>query len=334
MAALITTLTTGQDNFETVRDRIAEILAVESVAQQTLAIAASEDPEPYKLRVFLERSNPWEEWLDAPDTNIQGVETAPIVSVCFDNASTDERASNIVERQKLTAVYNIDCYGYGKAIGNSGGHMPADLRASLECQRAIRLVRRFLMAAHYTYLGFSRGANQIVWRRMVRTITMFQPQIEARPVQKIVGARIAFAVEFSEFSPQVEGQPLELVGITVERDDSGEVFALTSAGLQPDSGTIPAAGTTVVLAYYDALDTGSVADAADYTLTGTDSVVTNVAVAGSAVTLTLDTAALEGETVLLDYTPGATPIKFSGANGNPVSALHQFALTNNSTVTP
>lgn len=334
MAALITSLTTGQDNFETVRDRIAEILAVESVAQQALAVAATEDPEPYKLRVFLERSNPWEEWLDAPDTNIQGVETAPIVSVCFDNASTDERASNIVERQKLTAVYNIDCYGYGKAIGNSGGHMPADLRASLECQRAIRLVRRFLMAAHYTYLGFPRGANQIVWRRMLRTITMFQPQIEARPIQKIVGARIAFAVEFSEFSPQVEGEPLEHVGITVERSDSGEVLALTSAGIEPDSGVVSADGLTIDLAYYDALDTGSVSAAGAYLLAGTESVVTNVAVASSTVTLTVGTPILEGETPKLDYMPGATPIKFSGANGNPVSGLHQFALTNNSTVTP
>src|SRR5690606_15658517 len=156
-----------------------------------------------------------------------------------------------------------------------------------------------------------RGANQIVWRRMLRTITMFQPQIEARPIQKIVGARIAFAVEFSEFSPQVEGEPLEHVGITVERSDSGEVLALTSAGIEPDSGVVSADGLTIDLAYYDVLDTGSVSAAGAYLLTGTESVVTNVAVASSTVTLTVGTPILEGETPLLDYTPGATPIKFS-----------------------
>jgi len=167
---------------------------------------------------------------------------------------------------------------------------------------------------------------------MLRTITMFQPQIEARPIQKIVGARIAFAVEFSEFSPQVEGEPLEHVGITVERSDSGEVLALTSAGIEPDSGVVSADGLTIDLAYYDALDTGSVSGA--YLLTGTESVVTNVAVADSTVTLTVDTPILEGEAPKLDYTPGATPVRFSGANGNPVSGLRQFELTNNSTVTP
>lgn len=332
--ALITALSTGQDNFELVRDKIAAILVEESVEQQALAVAASEDPEQWKLRVFLERSNPWEEWLDAPDTGVVGVETAPIVSVCFDNASTDERASNIVERQKLTAVYNIDCYGYGKSGSSGSGHMPADLKSSLECQRAVRLVRRFLMSAHYTYLGFPRGANQIVWRRMVRTITMFQPQIEARPIQKIVGARIAFAVEFSEFSPQVEGQPLELISAGVYRGDSGELYIAGSFGLPPDSAVVSANGLTITLTYYDALDTGSVPAASDFLLPDITPAVNVVAVAGSAVTLTVDSPILEGETVLLDYVLGANPIKFDGANGNTVADLHQFAVTNNSTVTP
>lgn len=330
--ALIESLTTGQDNFEIVRDKIAEILAVESAMQQSLAVVANEDPDEWKLRVFLERSNPWEDWLNTTDDPT--ADASPIVSVCFDSASTDDRASNTVARQKLAATYNVDCYGYGVSIGDSQGHTPADLRASKECQRAVRLVRRFLMAAHYTYLGFPRGSDQIVWRRMVRSITMFQPQIEGRPIQKIVAARIAFAVEFSEFSPQVEGQPLELVAATIERDDSGEVFVRGSFGLQPDSAVVSADGLTITLTYYDALDTGSVAAAAAYTLTGTESVVNAVGVAGSDVTLTVDTPILEGETVLLDYVPGAAPIKFSGADGNPVASLHQFAVTNNSTVTP
>ena len=222
--ARITTLIDKRDTFEIIRDELAAILRVESAAQEALATSAGKDPANWKLRIFLERSNPWEEFQE-PSEVPEGEplpDVPPIVNVSFENLTFDMNASNTVERQKATATYNIDCYGYGVAADNpDGGHIPGDEDASLDCQRAVRLVRNVLMAGAYTYLGL-RGT---VWRRFIQSVTMFQPTANEQPVQQVKAARVALQVEFNEFSPQVEGTPLELISVQVKRDEeSGEIF--------------------------------------------------------------------------------------------------------------
>lgn len=225
MAALIESLIEGLDTFELVRDQIAAILKVEIEHQQALASAAGQDPKAWNVRVFSERAQPWEEYQDAPDRNIEGDDRhVPIVNVRFDTDSVDLGASNVVERQKFDAVYNIDCFGHGKSHGTEHGHEPGDELAAIECHRAIRLVRRILMSAHYTYLGFPRGADQLVWGRMIQSRTVFQPQLETRAVQNIVGARLSLRVSLSEFSPQWPGNPLELIAVAVHRSETGEIY--------------------------------------------------------------------------------------------------------------
>jgi hypothetical protein len=335
MTALITSLIDTSDNFELIRDQIAAVIKLEAANQEVLAVAADEDPKLWRLRVFVERSNPWEAYLDAPPDDVEGDDRhVPIVSVRFDTDSIGERASNQVSRQKYSGAFNVDCYGYGRSKSEDSGHTPGDLKAATECHRAMRLVRQILMAGHYTYLGFPRGANQVVWKRQIQTRTVFQPQLGTQPVGHVVGGRLALQVDYSEFAPQVEGQPLELIAASVERDDSGEVHLLASFGLQPETAVVAANGLTIALTYYDTLSAASVAAATDYLLHDIGPTVTGVAVAGSTVTLTVDSPIVEGETVLLDYIPGVNPIEFDGANGNAVADLHQFAVTNNSTVTP
>lgn len=214
----LTALIDKVDTFELVRDQIAAVLLLELTQQQVLAEAATEEPDDWNLRIFVERANPWAEFIDAPT---EKTETVPIVNVSLDNANIDARASNLVERQKVIGVYNIDCYGYGFAEDDgAGGHTAGDARAALEAQRAARLVRNILMAAAYAYLGM-RG---VVWKRWVQSIAMLQPQIDNRTVQQIVAARVQLHVEFNEFSPQVEGEALELVAGAVRRKETGEIY--------------------------------------------------------------------------------------------------------------
>ena len=211
---MINELIDKQDNVELVRDQIAAILATEIANQQILATAAEKDPDEWKLRIFKERSNPWEQYLNEQS------DKSPIVNVWFDNSSYDPKASNAIERQKTEAVYNIDVYGYGISSDvEGGGHIPGDRDAALEVQKALRLIRNILMAGEYTYLGL-RG---LVWSRWPQSITIFQPQLDARQMQQIVGARLAFRVEFNEFSPQVQSVPLEFVSIDVKRAEDGEI---------------------------------------------------------------------------------------------------------------
>lgn len=211
----ITTLIDKLDTFEIVRDKIALILKTESVSQQALAILAGKDPTLWELRIFTERSNPWSQFQDDP-TNV-----SPLVNVWFDISNFDLSASNVMERQKSEATFNVDCIGYGKSKDDvSGGHTPGDREAALEVHRCIRLVRNILMASVYTYLDL-RG---IVWSRTFRSIKVFEPQIDSRAVQQIVGARCGLNVIFSEFSPQFEATTLEEVFVDIKRAENGEIL--------------------------------------------------------------------------------------------------------------
>ena len=130
-------------------------------------------------------------------------------------------ASNIVERQATEAIFNIDCYGVANSSDNgAGGHNPGDQEAAFTVQRVLRLVRNILMASEYTYLGL-RG---LVWQRWPQNVTTFQPQQDRGNVRPVIAARIGFKVKFSEFSPQFSGDVLELLSVTVNRAEDGEIF--------------------------------------------------------------------------------------------------------------
>ena len=212
---MIPALIDKQDTFEIVRDTLAVILATESANQVALATTAGKpNTADWKPRVFIESSNPWEQYDDDP------ADTSPLVNVWFDNSNFELSASNVMERQKSDGVFNIDCYGYGKSKDDGGtGHEPGDRAAAIEVQKCIRLVRNILMAAEYTYLGL-RG---LVWQRWPQSATVFQPQLDGRQMQQIVGARLALRVTFNEFSPQVEPVTLELLSVDVLRAEDGEI---------------------------------------------------------------------------------------------------------------
>jgi hypothetical protein len=210
----ISTLIDKQDSFEIIRDQIAAILATEVASQMQLATDAGKDPANWKLRIFTERSNPWEQLLD-DQTN-----RSPIVNIWYDNSIFVPGKSNISERQASESVYNIDCYGYGLSRDDGVGHIPGDKDAAFEVQRGLRLLRNILMAAEYTYLGL-RG---LVWQRWPQSITVFQPVLDGQQMQQIVGARLSLRVAFNEFSPQVEPKTLEFLAAGVTRAEDGEII--------------------------------------------------------------------------------------------------------------
>lgn len=212
--AEITQLIDKLDTFEIVRDKIAQILATESAAQVSLATAALKpNPGLWALKVYTERSSPW----DCVDPN-----TDVIVNVWFDSTSVDEAASNVVRAQAMRGTFNVDVIGFGNSGPNgSGGHRPGDEVAALNAQRGLRLVRNILMASSYTYLGL----RSLVGQRMPQSITTFQPQLNSNPADHAVGARLALGVRYEEFSPQFEPATLLELGVRVERAEDGRVLA-------------------------------------------------------------------------------------------------------------
>lgn len=220
MPSLIDTLIDKQDNSEIIRDQIAAIIAVESANQVALATAFPKpNPDDWKLRVFIEAANPWEQFRNFdPDVT----DDSPLVNVWFDNANFDKSKSDTFERQKADGAFNIDVYGVAVSSDDGGtGHNPGDREASFEVQRGARLVRNILMAAHYNRLGM----DGIVWDRWPGSITVFQPEIEDVPIQHVIAARLVLEVGYNEFSPQITMETLELVANDVHRDFDGMIVA-------------------------------------------------------------------------------------------------------------
>ena len=207
MPALIDTLLETRDNSEVVRDQIAAILKLELEHQTELG-------GPPAPRVFLERSSPWGNLVESPPNEL------PIVNVWFDSASYEPAASNIVSRQRCDGTFHVDVYAFAASRETVPGHAPGDEAASLACQATLRRVRQILMAGQYTYLGL-RG---LVWKRWPQTLSLFQPPSDARTAHHVVAGRLALAVQFNEFSPQFEGEPIETLSVEIFRATSGELL--------------------------------------------------------------------------------------------------------------
>ena len=212
---MIDALIDKQDTCEVIRDQIANILALETTSQQNLAREADKSPDDWAFRVFVERSNPWEEWLNSVDN------PSPLVSVWYDRSTFEPGKSNIVERQGTTGTFNIDCYGLGVATDNPyGGHLPGDRSAAFAAQRALRLVRNILMAAENTYLGL----QGLVWQRFPQSSSMMQVQFDGGREIQVVAARLTLAVAFNEFSPQATPVNIEELSVGVLRAEDGEIL--------------------------------------------------------------------------------------------------------------
>ena len=125
--------------------------------------------------------------------------------------------------------------------------------------------------------------------------------------------------------------------VTVEvSDGANPVEAVFTVRLEDVDDTAPVLssasvnGATLTLTYGEALDPNSRPAASDFTVSGGNSArtVSNAAVSGQAVMLTLNPAVNHGETgIRVSYRPGANPIQ--DAAGNDVARLSNEPVTNN-----
>lgn len=220
-------LLSTSDSFQLVRDQVARILIDNVTEQMTLAAAAAQDPELWNLRVYVERSNPFEEFINI-DPNDPNEETTPIVNIWYDSQNFDQKRGNVNRQQQSEATFNIDVYGYGVAQADGNGHQTGDKVSALEAQRAVALVRQILMSDLNTYLQLPRGNDRIdtgyFGGRWVQNIQSFQPEIDERPVQNVQGIRLTLNTSFVEFSPQFTNEILEEIGLTVFRSETDEIY--------------------------------------------------------------------------------------------------------------
>lgn len=185
------------DNFEHVRDAVAQILASETVSQQSLAEAAGEDSDDWAFDVYIERINPWD-----------SMTSTPIVNVWFDSENPSDSGSNSSSRQRVISRINCDVYVMSESLDTETGHTSGDEQSSKDAQRIARLVRNILMHEDYDKLGLDE-----VWKRKAPSITMFQPTSGNQAISHVVGCRLAFDIEHNE--EMVFSEDILLDGINV-----------------------------------------------------------------------------------------------------------------------
>ena len=218
MTAVITTLIDRPDGFEVVRDKIAVILAEEFVNQRALAVtAAKPDPDLWKVRVFLERNAPWEEYENLDEAS----DRSPLCNVTYFESRYDDTSGNRLETQASISTYWIDCYGYGQAAADGSGHQPGDEDSALVATRAARLVRSILMAGQYRHLGLQ---GTVTDRKPIK-LTLHRPSPKDAAIQHISIMRFELEVRHSELSPQVVEGLLTEINATIKRSGTGEVYA-------------------------------------------------------------------------------------------------------------
>ena len=109
------------------------------------------------------------------------------------------------------------------------------------------------------------------------------------------------------------------------------------ANLAPVLESAKANGTSLVLTYTEALDTGSTPAASAYSVTvagGANPAVSNVSVSGDKVTLTLAAAVTAANSVTLTYTPGSNPVQDGSGLDAPGFADRTVAVNNNTVGKP
>ena len=220
MASRLSVLIDRQDSFEVVRDAIAQILADESAGQVALATSQGQaDPSLWDLKVYRERSIPWDLLNDSEDTD-------HAVNVWFDSANVDDQASDPTNRQTFTGNFNIDIVFGSVAMNTDTGYSPADAAAAFGANRILRLCRSILMSDDYTYLRLRQTENTMVavTRRWVRSMSTYQPQLDNQAGRHIVGMRLELAVRYSEFSPQYEPATINYISTVIQEDETGRVL--------------------------------------------------------------------------------------------------------------
>lgn len=206
-----------QDTSQIVRDQIGAILLSEAASQLALAISGGKDPLQWTFNTFIERSNPWADFLDAETPQ------PPVINVMLEDAVYDMgRSTTVGTFVGTSALFNIDCYGHGMSANEAAGagHVVGDEMGSFEAQRVACWVRNVLVSAEYIYLGM----QGTVHRRWVEALRILPPSLEGRELQQVVVARLPLRVDFNETAPQHVEETLELISATIKRKETGEIY--------------------------------------------------------------------------------------------------------------
>lgn len=228
---LVQSLIDKQGTLRAVRDQVAAIILGNSANQQALAESAGKDPKPWKLRVFVDRTDCSGEYTsNDDDEDAPQRDPTPIVNVQFDETEYDKKRGTPTQHQQADATFCIDIYGCGVATDTTDGHAPGDAAAADEALRAYMLVFNFLMSDVCSNLGLP-GIVGDHWPEKFKLLAVPPGDRDKPRVERVAVGRLELSVSFVEFAPQYEAPLLETVTGTVKRKETGELYLTTKPPL-------------------------------------------------------------------------------------------------------
>lgn len=223
----------GDRNLVIVRDQVAAILKANFDHQRTLAEADADDPTPYDLRVFVERSDCRGEFTSRDEdepTAAAKRDQRSIISICAEGTGYDKKRSSSSERRQADGIYYIDFYSLGISEDSSDGFVPGDKAAANEVLRVFGLVDSILAADVNVSLGML-GVVGTAWMHKFNMMELSSDDRDRPQVERVAVGRAELHVSFLEFSPQYQAQPLELISAAVLRKETGEIYFKTNPPL-------------------------------------------------------------------------------------------------------
>ena len=213
---MLTTLFSRALNADLVCDAVASLLANEEANQRALATGLGQDPEPLRVRVYLERTAPISDWIDiTPDTD-----ASPIVNVRLER--DDAIGGNVIEQQRCKVHLALECFAVGCSERAVDGFTHGEDLSLAKLRQTVGFVRGVLMAAENTYLGL-RG---VVTKRWIDSSTRLPVDFSQDPsAQHIRACKLSLVVDTFEVSPQTEGVPLASVRVRLLKESDGQVLA-------------------------------------------------------------------------------------------------------------
>ena len=205
------------DTSEKVRDALTVILAQNVQEQKRLCEVAGVPPEEWDVRVYQERANPLQFFMQDSDRPVAAI------NVWYEGSAFDISKSQKFGKQATGGAFNIDVVGYGVSQdGADSTHVPGDEAAAKAAQKIAKFVRVVLDSPINKGLGLPVGAVQRQW---VASITMSEPQNNGDSAVHAIAARVRFEAAFFEFAPDAPENPICDFRVDILRASDGAILA-------------------------------------------------------------------------------------------------------------
>lgn len=224
---------------ELIRDMIAAILITERDNQKALALADDKDVSLWDFDVVKEQSMPVLMSVMTEESESQEPPRTSVVNVWLESLNENGDTTDNTWQYGYDLSINVDILSSKRSKRTSTGYEHGDTLTAYELQRTIKLVHKILLAGSYRFLNMQR----VVLNRKLVSITTFQPDINDRPLERILGARLKFIIQTHEYTPQIlPADPPSGISAPSYNDETLDESVVTIAD---------DAGNTLVICNYD-----------------------------------------------------------------------------------